>query len=150
MAKKASKRDWRKYEKQIHERFREKYSEHEILFDQKIPGRYSQIKRQVDILVKFRVADVECIGVFDCKCFGRNVDVQKIDNMVGFLDDVGARLRGVVSAHKFSTGAVNRAKAASIDLRTIEFESVEQLVDQFVHSLDFSDSRNSMYWALVL
>lgn len=103
----------------------------------------------MDILVKFRVADVEGIGVFDCKCFGRNVDVQKIDYMIGFLDDLSAGIGGVVSTNKFSLGAINRAKAARIDLRTIEFQSVEQLVDQFVPSLDFSDSRNSMYIPLV-
>lgn len=69
--------------------------------------------------------------------------------MIGFLDDLSAGIGGVVSTNKFSLGAINRAKAARIDLRTIEFQSVEQLVDQFVPSLDFSDSRNSMYIPLV-
>jgi hypothetical protein len=88
--------------------------------------------------------------VFDCKCYAENIDVQVIDYMVGFLDDLGTRLGGVVTTKGFSDGAVNRAKAASIDLRTIEFASVERLVDQFVPSLDFSDPRNSMYIALLL
>jgi len=77
------------------------------------------------------------------------VDVQIIDYMVGFLDDLGSRLGGVVPTKGFSKAAVNRAQAASIDLRTIEFASVDQLVDQFVPSLDFSDPRTSMYIPLI-
>jgi hypothetical protein len=141
--------DWRQYERQIYDLFRNKYPQYESLFDQKLLGRHSKILRQIDILVKFRVADVDGIGVFDCKCYGEKVDVQTIDYMIGFLDDLGARLGGVVTTKGFSEGAENRAKAASIDLRTIEFASVERLVDHFVPSLDFSDPRNSMYIPLL-
>ena len=141
--------DWRQYEKQIYDVFCKKYPNFEILFNQKLLGRHSRVLRQIDILVKFRVADIDGIGVFDCKCYGENVDVQIIDYMVGFLDDLGSKLGGVVTTKGFSEAAVNRAKAAFIDLRTIEFASVDQLVDQFVPSLDFSDPRNSMYLPLI-
>lgn len=141
--------DWRQYQKQIYDLFKKKYPEWEILFDRELKGRYSNIPRQIDILVRFRIADVERIGVFDCKCYEQNVDVQVIDYMVGFLDDLGASLGGVVTTRGFSQAAMNRAKAALIDLRTIEFQSVEQLVEEFVPSLDFSDPRNSMYVGII-
>src|SRR6266571_3660500 len=136
--------NWRDYEKQIYDEFQKRYPQWEILFDQRLEGRYSKIPRQIDILVKFRIADVDGIGVFDCKCYGENVDVPVIDYMVGFLDDLGARLGGVVTTKGFSEAAIRRAKAAGIDLRTIEFVSVEQVVNEFVPCLDFSDPRNSM------
>ena len=144
---------WREYEKQIYVEFRSKYPQWEILFNQHIEGRHSKIQRQVDVLVKFSIADVNGIGVFDCKCYGENVDVQTIDYMVGFLDDVGAQLGGVVTTKGFSQAAINRAAgatAAKIDLRVIRFTTVEELVDEFVPSLDFSDPRNSSYLAAIV
>ena len=141
--------DWRRYEQQILEVFRQKYPESEIFFDQHVEGRHSKILRQVDILVKFQIAGVEGVGAFDCKCYSQSVDVQTIDYMVGYLEDLGARLGGVVTTKGFSEGAKNRARAALIDLRTIGFVSVEQLVEQFKPSLDFSDPRKSMYLPLL-
>lgn len=141
---------WRQYEQQILKMFHDKYPNLDILFDQLVDGRHSKTRRQVDILVKYRVADIDCIGVFDCKCYAQHVDVQTIDYMVGFLDDLGAKLGGVVTTKGFSDAAKNRAAAASIDLRTIEFESVQQMVEQFIPRLDFSDPSNSMYIPLVL
>jgi len=58
--------DWRQYEKQIYDVFCKKYPGYEILFDQKLLGRHSRVLRQIDILVKFRVADIDGVGVFDC------------------------------------------------------------------------------------
>src|SRR4051812_22225217 len=127
---------WREYEKQVHEHFKRKYPDVEILFDQKIPGRHSRVSRQVDVLVRFRVAGIDSLGAFDCKHFHDNVDVQVIDGMVGFLDDVNAPLGGVVSSKGFSEAATNRARAAlpKIDLRVIAFSSVEEVIDKFIPS----------------
>jgi hypothetical protein len=127
---------WREYETQVHEHFKRKYPDKEILFNQKVPGRHSRVARQVDVLVKFEVAGVESIGAFDCKHFQDNVDVHVIDGMVGFLDDLSAPLGGVVSSRGFSQAATNRARAAlpTIDLRVIPFVSAEDLVDKLVPS----------------
>ena len=64
--------DWRRYEQQILEVFRQKYPESEIFFDQHVEGRHSKILRQVDILVKFQIAGVEGVGAFDCKCYSQS------------------------------------------------------------------------------
>ncbi|MCJ7443082.1 MAG: restriction endonuclease [Methanotrichaceae archaeon] len=141
--------NWRKYEKQIFNEFCNKYPEHQLLYDQKLLGRYSEVRRQIDILIKGNLAGVEIVGVFDCKYFNKKVGVKVIDSMFGFIDDIGAVFGGVVSAKGFTEGAINRAKAARIDLRTIPFISPETVVDYFVPRLDFSDPRNSMYTALL-
>jgi hypothetical protein len=142
--------DWREYEKQIFGEFYKKYPEHQLLYDQKLLGRYSRVPRQIDILVRSNVAEVEVIGVFDCKCFDKNVDVKVIDSMCGFMDDIGASFGGVVTTKGFSEGAINRAKDAHIDLRVITFTSPETVVDHFIPSLDFSDPRNSGYLAIII
>lgn len=141
--------NWRQYEQQIFDLFKKLYPEGELLFDQQVEGRHSRILRQVDILIRYRIVDIDAIAAFDCKCYERSIDVQTIDYMVGYLEDLGARIGGIVTTKGFSEGAKNRASAAQIDLRTIEFQSVEKLVEQFVPSLDFSDPRNSMYIPLL-
>lgn len=141
--------NWREYEKQICEEFCKKYSESQILFDQEWVGRYSKVPRQIDILVRSNMAGVELIGVFDCKCFSKKVDVKVIDSMFGFIDDIGAHFGGVVTTRGFTDGAMNRANPGHIHLRVIPFTSPETVVDHFVPSLDFSNPRNSMYLAII-
>lgn len=140
---------WKDYEIQVFNNFRAKYSDCELLLNQKKPGRYSKTLRQIDILVKGKMADIEVIGIFDCKCFSKKINVRVVDTMIGFIDDIGANFGGVVSQKGFSVAAKNRALAAKIDLRVIPFESPETVIDQFVPSLDFSDPRNSMYLAVI-
>lgn len=140
---------WQKYETQIFEEFCKKYPEHKLSFNQKLEGRYSKVPRQIDILVRSRMADVDLIGVFDCKCFSEKVDVKVIDSMFGFIDDIGAHFGGVVTTRGFTKGAINRASSGRIHLRTIPFTSPETVVDHFVPSLDFSDPRNSGYLLLI-
>lgn len=43
---------WRQYETQIFANFRNKYPDVEMLFDVKIEGRHSKMKRQADIVVR--------------------------------------------------------------------------------------------------
>ena len=69
--------------------------------------------------------------------------------MLGFMDDLGTKHGGLVTTIGFSEAAQNRAIAPDIVLRVIPFTSVEQLVDDFVASLDFSDPRNSQYIPLL-
>jgi len=140
---------WQEYETQIFEEFSKKYPEHELLFNQKLMGRYSKVPRQIDILVRSRIADVDLVGVFDCKCFSQKVDVKVIDSMFGFIEDIGAHFGGVVTTEGFTEGAINRANPGRIHLRIIPFTSPEKVVDHFVPSLDFSDPRNSGYLLLI-
>ena len=140
---------WRQYEEQIYREFSNKYPDREILFDEEVLGRHSKVLRQVDILIRYSIAEVDCIAAFDCKCYAQRVDVQTVDYMVGYIDDLGASFGGVVTTIGFSEGAKSRAIASKVDLRTIVFESVEQVIDQFIPRLDFSDPRNSMYIPLL-
>ena len=139
--------EWQQYERRVFELFCEKYPNHELLYNQKVRGRHSKVLRQVDIMI--RIADVEIIGIFDCKHFNKKVNVKTVDSMIGFMDDTDAQFGGIISKMGFSKGAQNRANAARIKLDVIPFTSVEVLVDEFVPSLDFSNSRNSMYIPLI-
>lgn len=141
---------WKEYEEQVYARFMEKYSpscniEHDVSLD----GRFSKVGRQVDICVRGEMAGMDLVGIFDCKCFNKKIDVKVIDSMVGFMLDVGGDFGGIVTVEGFTTAAMDRAEGAGINLKIIEFESVEQIVDRFISSLDFSDPRNSQYIPLL-
>jgi hypothetical protein len=139
--------DWKEYEEEVFQKFRSKYPEHAIHYDKKRRGRYSDVLRQIDILVEANVVDMDLVEIFDCKYFGERVDVREVDLIYGFIDDVGADFGGLVTAEGFTQGARNRSEDANIDLRTVKFESPEDVVDDFVPSLDFSDPRNAIYVA---
>jgi hypothetical protein len=156
MAKKkqTKKPNWRKYEEQMLKCFHRKYPESQILYDQKLMGHYSQVNRQIDILVRHNVNGEEKLGVFDCKCVGGkkpSVDVKLIDSMIGYIEDIGADFGGVIATIPFSKGANNRVKniRPEIDLRTVPFKSPCNAVNFFGPSLDFSDSWNSQYLGVI-
>ncbi len=140
---------WRRCESKIFTEFKSRFPADTIEFDQRLLGKLSGARRQVDILVKAQAAGCELIGVFDCKLFRRRVDVKAVDSMVGFMQDVGATFGGIVSTREFSKAAKKRAAAAGIDLRIIPFDSPATVVEHFVPSLDFSDPRKSGYIAVI-
>jgi hypothetical protein len=140
---------WKLYETEVHRWFCAKYPQHEILYDQRIRGRHSQVLRQVDVLVRQAVPEAILVGVFDCKLFTKRVGVEMVDSLVGFIDDVGAAYGGIVSARGFTASANRRAAACAPAIVTSVFESPETVVDDFVPNLNFSDPRNSMYLTII-
>ena len=149
------KQNWQKYEKKMEECFKQKFPKSKILYDQKRIGRFSQVNRQIDILVIHNENGEERFGVFDCKCVLSNkkssVDVKLIDSMIGYMNDIGADFGGVVATIQFSKGANNRVKNTrpEIDLRTVPFKSPCNAVNFFGPSLDFSDPWNSQYLGVI-
>jgi hypothetical protein len=107
-------RDWREYEQQIHERLKRLAGEDaEIRFDVKMPGRFSGVERQIDILVRGRFPGFgEATMAVDCKCFSRNVDVKGVETVMGLVEEVGTDLGLIVTTEGYSEGAKRRARSA--------------------------------------
>jgi hypothetical protein len=115
---------WRDYEDHIYERLSEwAGDEATVAFDQKILGRHSKVERQVDILISGRFAGVterDITAAVDCKYYTRNIDVKKVDEFIGFVDDVHTDLGLLVTNCGFSPGAQERADGArGIELQVI-------------------------------
>jgi len=142
-------KDWEQYEKQIFKEFKNKYPDQDISYNQKITGQYSQVSRQIDILIKARIGDSTQIGVFDCKKFNSKINVKSIDSMIGYMDDLNVNYGGLITTKGYSKAAYNRASARGIKLEIIDFESPKQIVEHFIPSLDFSKVENSMYIPLI-
>ena len=63
--------DWKQYEKEIYDTFKNAYPESEITFDAKVKGRYSNADRQVDILIEDYIAGNRLSIVVDAKYFNK-------------------------------------------------------------------------------
>lgn len=88
----------------------------EILHDQKLDGRKSGRKRQIDVLVRDRIGQYEIMIVIDCKDYKKPADVKSVEEFYGLCDDVGAQKGVLVCPTGFSAAAKTRADGLQIDL----------------------------------
>jgi hypothetical protein len=104
---------WRDYEDHIYEKLKEWAGDQATVeFDQSLPGRFSKIDRQIDVLVRGRFANVtnrDMVAVVDCKYYTRKIDVKKVDEFLGFLDDTQADMGLLITNKGFSQSAKDRA-----------------------------------------
>lgn len=109
---------WRLYEHVIHD-YLKRLAGHdaEVLFDARVPGRFSEAERQVDILVKGRFPgispslsghDFPLSMAVDCKCWSRSVALNEADRFAGFVEDLGLPLALLVTTKAFSEAAFKR------------------------------------------
>ena len=114
---------WRDYEEHIFEKLSEwAGSNARVEFDQERIGRFSKVPRQIDVLVSGRfagVTDREITAAVDCKYYTRAIDVKKVDEFIGFFDDVATDLGLLITNKGFSAGAGQRACVPGIELRVI-------------------------------
>jgi hypothetical protein len=124
-----TKPDWKVYEHQIYELLQAKAKDAQVTFDdqgrQTLPGRFSEIDRQIDVIVrgKFPPLGEELVLIVDCKCFSRRIDVGDMEAFVGLVEDVGALLGLLVTNVGFSEAAKRRGNAVrGISIDVAEFD----------------------------
>jgi hypothetical protein len=54
-----------------------------------LPGRYSKVDRQVDVLVSGNMADFEMRVAIDAKHYSRPIDVKDVECFLGYCADLG-------------------------------------------------------------
>lgn len=115
--------EWRQYEHQIYEDLKRKAGPGSIVrFDQKRPGRFSKVERQIDVWVEGSFAgDVEdrVTAVVDCKYYTRKVDVKVVETFMGLVDDVGADLGILITSKGYTKAARRRAAVGRYKLHTV-------------------------------
>jgi hypothetical protein len=87
-----------------------------VIHNVKLPGRYTKRPRQIDVLVKDKVAQFDINIVIDCKDYKHPVDVKGVEEFYGLLDDVGAQKGVLVCPKGFTETARTRAEGLQIDL----------------------------------
>lgn len=101
---------WRDYEAAIYRVILNRFPQAQVKPDQMLPGRFSGIDRQIDVLAKAALMDFETVAVVDCKCYSDNVDVKAVEMVIGLVADVGADIGLIVTTKGYSEAALARAK----------------------------------------
>jgi hypothetical protein len=108
--------DWREYEEQIQAHFIEEYPSARITSNARLPGRYSGIDRQIDLLVEVQACDLSFRIVVDAKCRSERVDVKDLEGFLGLVGDVRAHKAIMISTEGYTEAAIQRAYADDADV----------------------------------
>ena len=103
---------WKDYEDAVYEECQRAYHfrEAEIIKNTHIVGKYSGVKRQIDVLVKLlKKGIVTSTVIIECKHYGKKINVKIVDSFIGCLEDVGAEKGIIVSEKGFTKAAISRA-----------------------------------------
>lgn len=120
---------WKEYETAVYEECQRVYyfRDAEIIKDTHIVGKYSGVKRQIDVLVKLLKDDVVTSTIIvECKYYGTKIDVKRVDSFIGCIEDVGADKGIIVSEKGFTKAAISRAHKGKDDIE-VEIVSLGDL-----------------------
>lgn len=85
-----------------------------------ITGRLSGKPRQIDVAIRSTIAGHKLLVIVECKDYRRSVGIDKVEELIGKVEDVGAATGVLVSNSGFSDDAVKRAeKDGRIQLATV-------------------------------
>lgn len=117
--------NWKEYEREIFEQFQSRYPNASIKHNQKILGRISNIKRQIDVLIEDQSLDALIRTIVDAKRRTSPIDINDIETFISMMVDVGAHRGILISPVGYTKGALTRAH-----------NEVNQDIDLDVYSLE--------------
>lgn len=107
---------WQRFETLVAQIQRTLTPQSQVTQNDKIKGKRTGGLRQIDISIKHRVGQYEILIVMDCKDYKAPVDIKRVEEFMGLVEDVGANKGAMVSASGFTGNAKVRARDAGIDL----------------------------------
>jgi hypothetical protein len=113
---KTKKKKWKEFEELVAQVQKTLSPLADVRVNQKIRGKKSKRKRQVDIAIYSQVGQIRLLTIFECKDYKTTVDVEKVEAFAKKLSDVGANKGIMVSPIGFTASARNVAQDAGIDL----------------------------------
>jgi hypothetical protein len=118
--------NWKEYEKEILSSFENLYRDCKISFDQKIIGKYSEIERQIDVLIEGNILNERIKIIVDGKNYSKKLDVKAVDSFISMAKDVEATHGILITNHGYSEGAYKRAynDPSNIELDILRFDDL--------------------------
>ncbi len=120
--------NWRDYEKQVLEYFQVYYPGSQILFDQKILGKFSKVERQIHILIESDVTDKTQRIIVDCKFYSKKINVKHVESFSSMVEDVEGDQGILITNLGYSKAAISRAHYGklNIELDIINIDSIKK------------------------
>lgn len=104
--------NWKEYEDEVFQECERVFRQQgaEVIKNTYLVGRYSGVKRQIDIIIK-GLKDGEIVSdcLVECKHYAQKINVKIVDSFIGCLEDVGVERGLLVSEKGFTKAAINRA-----------------------------------------
>lgn len=127
---------WKDYEYAVYEECKRVYHSYnaEIIKNTHIVGKYSEVKRQIDILIKLLEDDKATSTIIvECKHYGKKINVKIVDSFIGCLEDVDADKGIIVSEKGFTKAAISRAHKGKDDIEVdiLNLGELQQFQSQF-------------------
>lgn len=101
--------NWQEYEGEIFEELHCRYPDATITRNATVPGRFSQVLRQIDILIEAQVLDAPIRVIVDAKKRAAPIDVNDVESFVSMMADVGAHRGIMISSSGYTKAATARA-----------------------------------------
>ncbi len=137
-----------KYEDEVFHEVQRRYAGAPITRNARVPGRFSQTPRQIDILIEAQVLDAPIRIAVDAKKRTAPVDVNDVESFIAMMADVGAHRGILISSSGYTKAALGRAhREANQDIELDVFTLAELKDLQGTLGLPFSDTRGVMLQA---
>jgi Holliday junction resolvase len=86
-----------------------------VRYNQSIMGKYSHIKRQIDILL----INEKQIIVVECKYYNRKVNIKIIEEFIAFLEDVGINEGLLITNIGVTKSVIKRISESEIEIKIL-------------------------------
>ena len=93
-----------------------------VRYNRFIKGRYSQIKRQIDILL---INDKRKI-IVECKYYNKKVNIKVIEEFISFLDDVEVNEGLLITNIGVSKSVIKRISESEINIKILNEKDLEK------------------------
>jgi len=110
----------KEYELFVYEKFKDLYKDFIVILNDKIVGRQSNIKREIDVSIKGKVRDIDLLYVIQCKNHSRPANVNIIGEFSSVIKDIGASKGFLICSAGFTKSIYHYAQTLGIELLTVE------------------------------
>ncbi|MBM4778327.1 MAG: restriction endonuclease [Archangiaceae bacterium] len=109
-------KQWKKYEKEVFERLSFDRTNADVRHNVMVLGRLSKAMRQIDVLVRERVAGRVVTTAVEAKSYRRRLNVKNVEEALGLFADAGVDRGVMVTTVGYSKAALERARADNVDI----------------------------------
>lgn len=110
----------KEYEKFVYDKFKNFFLNFELIMNDKILGKESGIKREIDISIKGKIDNIELLYIVQCKDHKKRADIKIIGEFSSVIKDLGASKGFLICASGFAKTIHTYAKTKGIELLTVE------------------------------
>lgn len=109
----------KEYELLVERMYRELEPNAIITHDDHIYDERAQIKRQIDVSIKYQFAGVDNLIIVQVKDYKNKANIAVVDEFQTVINDVKANKGILICSKGFSTAAINKAKSYGIECLTV-------------------------------